>query len=225
MIVGLPGGNGGQGGHGLGLGDGAGSAGGATAVRKARSTGRPQAAARAWTMVERAPKPGGGAPARRAKRRSLTLSAPRAQTGGAPAGAAARTFVACVTVGARMARDGRVLSRILATSGACDPRGRRLTTATSALVARERGRHVVEAGRAGEREAQRGARPVGHGVADLGEGDLELGRRADADPVGVGRDRGCERDDERGEQDSAHVEGIPPPTRRCTTVVRACRAD
>ena len=86
-------------------------------------------------MVERAPKPGGGVPARSAKRRSPTFSDPRAHAAGAAAGGRARTFVACVTVGARMARDGRVLSRTWARSGACEPRGRRLTTATSATTA------------------------------------------------------------------------------------------
>ena len=54
------------------------------------------------------------------------------------------------------------------------------------LVARERDRHVVEAGRTGEREAQRRPRAVGHGVAHLGDGDVELGRRGEADPVGLG---------------------------------------
>ena len=73
------------------------------------------------------------------------------------------------------------------------------------LVARERDRHVVQAGRPGEREAQRGPRPAGHGVAHLGDGDVELGRRGHADPVGLGRGGGCERDDERSEQDSAHA--------------------
>ena len=69
-------------------------------------------------MVERAPKPGGGAPARRAKRRSPTAQRARGRT---PAGAwperpRARS-VACVTSGARMARDGRVLSRTLGQVG------------------------------------------------------------------------------------------------------------
>jgi len=96
---------------------------------------RPQAALSAWTMVERAPKPGGAAPARRAKRSSPTVSDPSAQAAGALAGLAARTFVDCVTVGARMARDGRVLSRTWARSGPCEPRGQRLTTATSATTA------------------------------------------------------------------------------------------
>ena len=73
------------------------------------------------------------------------------------------------------------------------------------LMARERDRHVVQAGRAGEREAQRGPRPVGHGVAHLGDRDVELGRRDQADPMGLSRGGGCERDDERSEHDSAHA--------------------
>jgi hypothetical protein len=130
------GGYGGHGGHGLGGGGYGGlGAGGATAWRNAAGTARPQASASAWTMVERAPKPGGGVPARRAKRRSLATSDPRAQAGGALPGVAARMFVASVTVGARMARVGRVLSRTWARSGACEPRGRRLTTATKATTA------------------------------------------------------------------------------------------
>ena len=96
---------------------------------------RPQAAASAWAMVERTPKPGGGDPACRATRRSLAASGPRAQAGGALTGFLARTSVDWVTVGARTARDGRVLSRTWARSAACEPLGRRLTTATRATTA------------------------------------------------------------------------------------------
>ena len=147
---------------------GAGSAGGATAARKAASTGRPQAAASAWAMVERAPKPGGGVPARSAKRRSPTVSAPRAHAGRRVRRRRGEDVRRLRDRGrAHRARRAACSSRIRARSGACEPRGRRLTTATSAtsaclrLVARERDGHVVEAGGAGERDAQRGPRPCG----------------------------------------------------------------
>jgi len=71
-------------------------------------------------------------------------------------------------------------------------------------MTREGDRHVVQAGGAGEGEAQRGPPAVGHRVTHLGNGDVELGRRGEADPMGRGRGGGCERDHERSEQDSAH---------------------
>ena len=71
-------------------------------------------------------------------------------------------------------------------------------------MTREGDRHVVQAGGAGEGEAQRGPPAVGHRVTHLGHGDVELGRRGEVDPMGLGRGGGCERDHERIEQDSAH---------------------
>ena len=87
-------------------------------------------------MVARAPKPGGGAAG--AQREAQVADAqprPARTRAGACAGAPARTFFAWVTTGARMRREGRVPSRIWARSGAWEPRGRRLTTATSATSA------------------------------------------------------------------------------------------
>ena len=73
------------------------------------------------------------------------------------------------------------------------------------LVARQRDGDVIEPCGPGERHLQRWPWPVGDGVAHLGERDVELGRGAQANPVGLGRSGGGERDDERGEQDSAHA--------------------
>ena len=167
-------------------------------------------------MVERAPKPGGGVPVRRAKRRSLTVSTPRAHAAGALAGAAARTFVACVTVGTRMGarrprgeHDVGRIERLGALRAAVDD-GNERDDGVPGLVAREGDRHVVEAGGAGEREAERRPRAVGHGVAHLGDGDVELGRPGEADPVGLGGRGDQERQDEHGKQNPAHAIGIPP---------------
>ena len=211
MMAVLPGGNGGHGGHGLGGGGyGALGAGGATACRKEAAMARPQAAFSAWTMVERAPKPGGDVPARRAKRRSVASSGPRAQAGGAVGGRrgedVGRLGDARSAHGARGPRAEQYLCEIRglrAARAAVDDRHER-DDGVPGLGARERDGHVVEAGRAGEGEAQRGPGSVGHGVAHLRDGDVELGRRGQAQPVALSRHGGCERDDERSEQDSAH---------------------
>ena len=186
-------------GRGRGRGDGTRTTGGADSLQDG-SSARPQAAASPWTMVERTPKPGGGDPACRATR-------PGAGRRCAD-GFLARTSVDCVTVGAphgarraRPEQDLGQIRRLRAARAAVDHRHEG-DDRVPGLVARERDRHVVQAGRSGEGEAQRGPRPARRGVAHLGDGDVELGRRGHPDLVGPGRGGGC-GGEERGGRDSA----------------------
>ena len=97
-----------------------------------------------------------------------------------PAGRAARTLPTPATTGARMRReqaraqqDPRQIGRLRAARAAVD-HGHQRDERAARLVARERDRDVVQP--RGRRRAPRcsaGARPVGHGVADLGQRDVD----------------------------------------------------